>query len=59
MRDSKFGYFFVIIVLKGGDKVNINDYIKKNEILSAFPYMTVYMTILELVKDGYILQNVD
>ena len=39
--------------------MNISEYINNNEILSAFPYMTVYMTIMQLVKDGYILQNVE
>lgn len=39
--------------------MNITEYINNNEVLSAFPFMTVYMTILQLVKDGYILQNVD
>lgn len=31
---------------------NICKYIKENETLKNFDFMTVYLTIVELVKDG-------
>lgn len=33
---------------------NISDYIKANERLKSLDFLTVYITIIELVKDGQI-----
>lgn len=33
---------------------NISDYIKSNERLKGLDFLTVYTTIIELVKDGQI-----
>lgn len=37
----------------------ITDYIKNNEKLNKLDYLTVFTTIEQLVKDGYILQSVE
>ena len=40
---------------KGVDFVgNISDYIKSNKKLKSLDFLTVYLTIIELVKDGKI-----
>ena len=33
---------------------NISDYIKSNKKLNSLDFLTVYLTIIELVKDGII-----
>lgn len=33
---------------------NISDYIKSNKRLKSMDFLTVYLTIIELVKDGQI-----
>ena len=33
---------------------NISDYIKRNKRLKSLDFLTVYLTIIELVKDGQI-----
>lgn len=33
---------------------NISDYIKSNKKLKSLDFLTVYLTIIELVKDGQI-----
>lgn len=37
--------------------MNITEYIKGNERLSKMDFETVYNTIYELIKDGYILEG--
>lgn len=39
--------------------MNIFEYIKNNEVLSDLPFFIVYTTIIELINDGFVLQNVD
>lgn len=39
--------------------MNIDEYIKNNEKLSKMDYGTVYSTIYELIKDGYIMEGVN
>ena len=40
---------------KGVDYMsNISDYIKSNKKLKTLDFLTVYLTIIELVKDGQI-----
>lgn len=40
---------------KGVDYMsNISDYIKSNKKLKSLDFLTVYLTIIELVKDGQI-----
>ena len=39
--------------------MNIDEYIKSNERLSNMNYETVYTTIYELIKDGYIMEGVN
>ena len=39
--------------------MNIFEYIKNNEVLSDLPFIAVYATIVELINDGFVLQNVD
>ena len=44
-----------ILGIKGVDFMsNISDYIKSNKKLKALDFLTVYLTIIELVKDGQI-----
>ena len=33
---------------------NISDYIKSNQKLKSLDFLTVYLTIIELIKDGKI-----
>ena len=35
-------------------KLNISEYIKSKKEFDLMPFMTVYLTIIELVKDGYL-----
>lgn len=39
--------------------MNIIDYIKSNETLSRLDLLTVYTTIREMMKDGFVMQRVD
>lgn len=34
--------------------MNISEYIKSKKEFDLMPFMTVYLTIIELVKDGYL-----
>jgi hypothetical protein len=34
--------------------MSINEYIKSTESLSLMPYMTIFLAIIQLAKDGYI-----
>lgn len=34
--------------------MNITEYIKSKEEFELMPFMTVYLTIIELIKDGYL-----
>ena len=34
--------------------LNISEYIKSKEEFALMPFMTVYLTITELIKDGYL-----
>ena len=34
--------------------MGISDYIKSKKEFSLMPFMTVYLTITELIKDGYL-----
>ena len=34
--------------------MNITEYIKSKKEFELMPFMTVYLTIVELIKDGYI-----
>lgn len=34
--------------------MSINEYIKSTEVLSKMPYITVFLAIIQLSKDGYI-----
>ena len=48
-------FFCYIEVNKRGDFMsNIADYIKRNKKLNKLDFLTVYLTIVELVKDGQI-----
>ena len=38
--------------------MNITEYIKSNENLKNLDYLTVFTTINQLIKDGYIMQEV-
>lgn len=39
--------------------MDIIDYIKSNETLSRLDLLTVYTTIHEMMKDGYVMRSVD
>ena len=39
---------------KGVDFMGISEYIKSKKEFELMPFMAVYMTIIELVKDGYL-----
>lgn len=39
--------------------MDITEYIKSNEKLKNLDYLTVFTTIEQLIKDGYILRSVD
>ena len=39
---------------KGVDFMGISEYIKSKKEFNLMPFMTVYLTIIELVKDGYL-----
>ena len=42
-------------VIKGVDFfLNISEYIKSKKEFGLMPFMTVYLTITELIKDGYL-----
>ena len=49
----------LIYIYKGVDFMsNISDYIKSNKNLKSLDFLTVYLTIIELIKDGKIeLEN--
>jgi hypothetical protein len=42
---------------KGGDFLTIEEYIKSKENFSLMPFTTVYLTIMELINDGFIEQS--
>ena len=37
--------------------MTIEEYIKSNQKFYLMPYMTIYKTIMELIKDGFIDEN--
>ena len=39
--------------------MNVTEYIKSKKEFELMPFMTVYLTILELIKDGYINFDID
>jgi hypothetical protein len=39
---------------KGGDFLTIEEYIKSKDKFSLMPFTTVYLTIMELINDGFI-----
>lgn len=48
-------FFMLYFNHKGVDFMsNISDYIKSNKKLKSLDFLTVYLTIIELVKDGQI-----
>ena len=51
--------FLLYLNRKGVDFMsNISDYIKSNKKLKSLDFLTVYLTIIELIKDGKIeLEN--
>ena len=51
----KGAFFMLYLNHKGVDFMsNISDYIKSNKKLKSLDFLTVYLTIIELVKDGQI-----
>lgn len=55
LRNRKGAFFMLLFRHKGVDFMsNISDYIKANERLKRLDFLTVYTTIIELVKDGQI-----
>ena len=52
---NRMGAFFMLYFRhKELIPININEYIKSKKELKNLPIMVVYLTIIELVKDGYI-----
>ena len=48
-------FLFYILAIKGVDFMSdISAYIKSNKKLKSLDFLTVYLTIIELVKDGQI-----
>ena len=55
LRNRKGAFFMLYFTHKGVDYMsNISDYIKSNKKLKSLDFLTVYLTIIELVKDGQI-----
>ena len=55
LRHCKGTFFMLYFSHKGVDYMsNISDYIKSNKKLKSLDFLTVYLTIVELVKDGQI-----
>jgi hypothetical protein len=42
---------------KGGDFLTIEEYIKSKPKFELMPFTTVYLTIMELINDGFIEHN--
>ena len=40
-----------------GEKMKISEYIKNEKAFFFMPYMSVYKTICQLIKDGYIIEG--
>ena len=38
--------------------MGISDYIKNKKEFKQMPFMTVYLTIVELIKDGYLKNDI-
>lgn len=47
-------FFILQFYTEGVMKMSINEYIKSTESLSLMPYMTIFLAIIQLAKDGYI-----
>ena len=48
-------FFCYSEIIKGVDFfLNISEYIKSKKEFGLMPFMTVYLTITELIKDGYL-----
>ena len=55
LRNRKGAFFMLLFSHKGVDYMNnISDYIKSNKKLKSLDFLTVYLTIIELIKDGKI-----
>lgn len=55
LRNRKGAFFMLLFSHKGVDFMsNISDYIKSNKNLKSLDFLTVYLTIIELIKDGKI-----
>ena len=53
LRNRKGAFFMLLFSHKGVDFMgNISDYIKSNKNLKSLDFLTVYLTIIELIKDG-------
>jgi hypothetical protein len=54
-RHCEGAFFMLFFTYKGVDFMSsISDYIKSNKKLKSLDFLTVYLTIIELVKDGQI-----
>ena len=52
-RHCEGAFFMLLFTHKGVDYMsNISDYIKSNKKFKSLDFLTVYLTIIELVKDG-------
>ena len=55
LRHCKGAFFLLLFICKGVDLMsNISNYIKSNKKLKSLDFLTVYLTIIELIKDGQI-----
>ena len=55
LRNRKGAFFMLYLNHKGVDFMSdISAYIKSNKKLKSLDFLTVYLTIIELVKDGQI-----
>jgi hypothetical protein len=51
-------FFVTLLSRNGGDFLTIEEYIKSKERFHLMPFVTVYTTIVELIKDGLVDQNI-
>ena len=52
------GFFCYAFNRKGCDFLTIEEYIKSKPKFHLMPYITIYTAITELIKDGFIEENV-
>jgi hypothetical protein len=50
--------FCYSIITKGDDFMGITKYIKSKKVFDLMPFMTVYLTIVELMRDGYLQSDI-